>query len=280
MKRLKLFISMFLVLVLLTSTQIQSAFASINISEIIDEDISETAITTSSNVTDLGEPVVGLNGIYVLTNRGNYQAIQNNGNTLGSNTSSAVSVLRSYATHSQLIKIVPFEGIPSMGLPGGTYLIESVSEPYRYLDAQSDSNAYFRLVASFPVATMLWYITMHSNGTYRIYPYSNSAQALCAPMTLLTGYSPYLAAYNSDNAYMQWDLKPNYSWYSQKNGEITGWESGVFNNANNGAITLDDLTFAEGLYAGESLLDAINAEGCHLCSIAMILANMLSNYFV
>ncbi|MBR5286546.1 MAG: hypothetical protein IKU30_06590 [Clostridia bacterium] len=74
--------------------------------------------------------------------------------------------------------------------------------------------------------------------------------------------------------FMQWNIKENYSWYSQQETPNAGWEDGIFNNSNEGAIALDDIIFDRGLYENNSLRYAIRNEGCHLTSIAMILANM------
>lgn len=226
---------------------------------------SSSAVLTSATES-------ALDGIFVFTNRGNSHAIMTYP-SLTSNASLIHIVERAYDSHALLLKIKPFSGIPSMGLPSGTYMIEAVAAPNTYLKVLSDFSVCFESVGSFPTANMLWYITQNGNNSYRITPYLYSGKALRATVSPSPGGTATVVDYSS-SAYMQWDFNPNYSWYSQKQITDPGWQSGIFSNAGSGAIALEDIIFDEGLFANQSLRYAIHKEGCHLTSIAMILANM------
>lgn len=213
-----------------------------------------------------------INGIYVMRNRGNNQVIQFKASDNGMNFL-ATSETRDCSEYFQLVKIVPFEGLAQYGLPAGTYLIESVNEPAHFLSATSNSNATFVRNVTFPMRSMLWYITRNANDSYRLQPLTAEGQSLCAPMIVDPGYSPSCCNHSTENKYMQWDFDPNISWYSQKYPHL-GWQVNENLLSSNTALSLSDLYFDGGVYDGYSILQAINNEGCHLSSIAMLLANL------
>lgn len=256
----------FLLVLLVICVWIQpmTAFSSEKTSEAVQtEIIGETAVMPAS-IGDNSVLVTELETILLIRNKQNAGVIQDQ-------SYSAKQQELDYSESAQLFRFIPYAGNTAMGLPSGTFLIESISHPSNYLTAGSSCT--FQSYGSFPLGTMLWFIYINNDGTYTFVPASNTDQALCAPMISTMGYSPYVTGYNSNNNFMKWHLNPNYSWYSQKS-PWNGWETGIYDYAVEGAIALDDLTFEGGEYAGRSLTYAISAEGCHLSSIAMILANM------
>ncbi|MBR5286545.1 MAG: hypothetical protein IKU30_06585 [Clostridia bacterium] len=142
---------------------------------------SDFEISLNNTNTIDTNPVI--DGIFVIENNGNSQIMMTYPSSTNNNESYIHMIVRGYDTHSELIRIRPFEGIPAMGLPAGTYLIEPVAQPNRYLTVQNDYSVVFKTVGSFPTANMLWNITRNSNGTYRITPYLYSNKALIGPMT-------------------------------------------------------------------------------------------------
>ncbi len=221
-------------------------------------DVSETSLSSSNLVTNM-------EGVFIITDKPIRRAIVNDDYIAKSNT-------LDYSSQALLMRIIPYSGNSVMHLPSDTHLIQAVNHTQYYLSAET-SGVTFRSLGSFPIGSMLFYIYRNNDGTYTFISASDTSKALCAPMINAVGYSPCIGSYSANNNYMKWNIEPNYSWYSQIS-PWDGWQIEPYSFAQEGAVAVDELIFESGTYEGRSLAYAINSEGCHLNSIAMLLANM------
>ncbi len=212
-------------------------------------------------------PVLATNiqGVFVLKNIGTDLAMQySNGNTYQQPID--------YSDQGLLFRISPYAGNEYLGLPGGTHLLEPVVLTEKYMSKGSYWTNYVNF-PTHPLLSTLWYFYyIEAFDAYKIVPAGSTGTALSAPSTT-AGDKVEIMNGSTTDSWMMWELTPNFSWYSQKIPQL-GWKTGVFDDARTDAFPISELIFSGGEYAGNSLAYAIDMEGCHLNSIAMLLANM------
>ena len=264
MKKYRKSFVLLVVFCLLLSSSLSVSSEDIRVLEEPQTEVAEVAVVSAPTITN-ATLVTDIEGIFVLTNVGN-------GHTVRNVNYVAKTYNTDYSQQGQLLRIIPFDGLGVMNLPSQTHMIQTVIHTQYYMTAGT-SSVTFTSLGSFPTINMLWYIYENNDGTYLFVPASNTSTMLCAPMTALEGYSPYFPNYAADNSFGKWHIASNYSWYSQKEPWY-GWETDVYSYAREGALPVTSLIFDGGEYAGDSLTHAIDEAGCHLSSIAMIMANM------
>lgn len=231
----------------------------------VEANLGEEPISVTASSIPGGARMSGISGVFFIQNKVNGYVITNSQGRPNTQT-------KTYTSATKLFRLIPYSGSPVIG--SGYYLIESVYCPGCVLTwVPGDSTMTISAMGAFPLTTMIWELYhFPTDNTFAIVSCYSQNMVLSSSQTADTGYTTYVIAYNSANQYLRWRLIANYSWYSQIIPQ-PGWQKDVYYNADSSAISLSSLKYENSLYE-EFVLSAINRGGCHLCSMAMIMANM------